>query len=328
MDRSKMQRAQAPASVFNGNFEFGDFFANEIPGWERHGGGGSGNLDTSGGNGYLQLNRNDDQRKHNALYVPSTVTGIRFDYWIYDNDEFNSNDVLEVLFGSEVIESISLAEETSGFVRNHHVPLTRTQVGSVNELEFRLGGQGGIDSGVRIDNVRLDGVVPGRIIAIEIVHPAIINGTNDSSYDFDQNGTVNTADGVHFVNSCLDSYLGDADLDRDFDTADLVSVLQAGKYEQGVAASWNQGDWNFDGFFNTADFVDALQQGAYEIGPRPRIPESEAIATRIADSTAEPAVSQSLAENRSFLIDAAFAVATAQTEDGDKVWHPRRAFVT
>ncbi len=327
MDRSQMQRPQAPASVFNGDFEFGDVLLNEIPGWERHGGGGSGNLDTSGGNGYLQLNRNDDQRKHNALYVPSTVTGIRFDYWIHDNDEFNSNDVLEVLFGSEVLETISLAEETNGYVRNHLIPLTSTQVGSVSELEFRLGGPGAIDSGVRIDNVHLDGIVPGQMIAIQTVHPTILSGRNDPSFDFDQNGTVDSADGIHFINSCLDSYLGDADLDRDFDTADLVAVLQSGRYEQKIAATWTQGDWNFDGFFDTADFVAALQQGAYETGPRPRVPEAAALAARIADSTAHTPAHQAPAKNRSFLTDAAFAVATAQSADGDHVWHPRRAFV-
>ena len=53
---------------------------------------------------------------------------------------------------------------------------------------------------------------------------------------------------------------GDADGNGSFDTADLVRVLQSGRYEDGENdnADWTQGDWNGDGDFGTADIVSAL----------------------------------------------------------------------
>jgi hypothetical protein len=58
--------------------------------------------------------------------------------------------------------------------------------------------------------------------------------------------------------------LGDANLDGVFNTADLVQILQAGKYELDLQAGWAEGDWNRDRRFNTNDFVVALQAGGYE----------------------------------------------------------------
>jgi ELWxxDGT repeat protein len=60
---------------------------------------------------------------------------------------------------------------------------------------------------------------------------------------------------------------GDANFDRLFDTSDLVSVFQRGKYETNSPATWSDGDWNCDGLFGTADLVAAFQRGWYESGP-------------------------------------------------------------
>ena len=46
----------------------------------------------------------------------------------------------------------------------------------------------------------------------------------------------------------------------------LTSVLQAGKYLTGQAATWSEGDWNEDGGFDSRDIVTALAGGRYE-GP-------------------------------------------------------------
>ena len=59
---------------------------------------------------------------------------------------------------------------------------------------------------------------------------------------------------------------GDANLDRFFDTRDLVQVLTVGKYETGQLAGWTEGDWDDDGLFDTNDLVVALQTGTYEQG--------------------------------------------------------------
>jgi hypothetical protein len=62
---------------------------------------------------------------------------------------------------------------------------------------------------------------------------------------------------------------GDANLDREFNSTDLVTVFAAGRYEDGIAgnATWAQGDWNCDGDFESGDLVLAFSTGAYEQGP-------------------------------------------------------------
>lgn len=62
------------------------------------------------------------------------------------------------------------------------------------------------------------------------------------------------------------AFVGDSNLDGNFDTGDLVQVLQSGKYETSEPASWTEGDWNLDGAFSTGDLVTALQTGRYERG--------------------------------------------------------------
>ena len=56
---------------------------------------------------------------------------------------------------------------------------------------------------------------------------------------------------------------GDANEDGRFDQADIVLVLQTGKYTTGQTASWADGDWNGDGLFNQLDIVLVLQTGDF-----------------------------------------------------------------
>jgi hypothetical protein len=72
---------------------------------------------------------------------------------------------------------------------------------------------------------------------------------------------------------------GDADMDFDFDTLDLVQVQIANKYLTGAAATWGEGDWNGapggepgnppagDGVFDPLDIITALTAGKYLTGP-------------------------------------------------------------
>lgn len=92
---------------------------------------------------------------------------------------------------------------------------------------------------------------------------------------------------------------GDANLDGEFNSADLVRVFSAGTYERSQAATWITGDWNCgsrgslfappvcDGRFDSADIVAAWQTGLYEQGsylPRPAagVPEPGGAALMIA----------------------------------------------
>jgi hypothetical protein len=71
-----------------------------------------------------------------------------------------------------------------------------------------------------------------------------------------------------WVNEIRRTYFGDANLDGEFSSSDLVAVFQAGQYETGQPAGWGNGDWNGDGLFNSSDFVTAFDAGGYEKGPR------------------------------------------------------------
>ena len=67
-----------------------------------------------------------------------------------------------------------------------------------------------------------------------------------------------------WVHSLAETHFGDANLDGEFNSHDLLRVLQAGKFELGLRAGWAEGDWNGDGQFNSFDVVAALGDGGYQ----------------------------------------------------------------
>ncbi len=91
----------------------------------------------------------------------------------------------------------------------------------------------------------------------------------DLSYDLNEDGVVNTADRIAWVNGLKNTWMGDADLNGVFDSSDLVKVFSAAKYESGQAATWDQGDWDGDMTFNSGDLVAAFSNAGYDAGERP-----------------------------------------------------------
>jgi hypothetical protein len=89
---------------------------------------------------------------------------------------------------------------------------------------------------------------------------------------FDVNGDSRTdlEDHSYWVTSLKKSWLGDSNLDGEYNSSDIVTVFQSGQYEDDVNrnASWATGDWNADGDFTTSDLALAFQDGGYEKGPR------------------------------------------------------------
>ena len=68
-----------------------------------------------------------------------------------------------------------------------------------------------------------------------------------------------------WVGDLFNSWIGDANLDGEFNSGDLVVVLSAGTYEADVDAVWSTGDFNGDGRANSSDLVAALSDGGYEL---------------------------------------------------------------
>ena len=96
------------------------------------------------------------------------------------------------------------------------------------------------------------------------------NVTHPEGYDLTGDGLVNSADVKEWIRAedIFYSWLGDANLDGEFNSIDVIDVLAELTYENGAPAVWTSGDWNGDGFFTSDDTIEALADNGYEKGPR------------------------------------------------------------
>ena len=97
------------------------------------------------------------------------------------------------------------------------------------------------------------------------------SGDDDPAFDVNSDGAVNSKDVAFWARELANTWIGDSNLDLEFNSGDLVQVFSAGKYEQLVEAVWAEGDWNGDGRFDSGDLVEAFVGGGYEKGPRPAL---------------------------------------------------------
>lgn len=116
---------------------------------------------------------------------------------------------------------------------------------------------------------------------IDALRDEIRAGTNASQFDINTDGIVNFSDLIQLVENPdkIGSFIGDSNLDGEFNSTDFVVVFTANQYEDAIAgnSTWATGDWNADGDFNSSDFVAAFTSGGYEKGPRaPAVPEPSA----------------------------------------------------
>jgi hypothetical protein len=93
-------------------------------------------------------------------------------------------------------------------------------------------------------------------------------GNHPAGYDLTSDSLVNVDDINVWIKDLANSWVGDANLDGQFNSSDLVTVLASGTYEADVASVWSTGDFNGDGRTNSTDLVAALADGGYEAGPR------------------------------------------------------------
>lgn len=105
---------------------------------------------------------------------------------------------------------------------------------------------------------------------IDLLTSAVNSGSNDPNFDVDGDGAVAGADRVMWVNELKNTYMGDSNLDGQFDSGDLVFTFTAGQYEdaEDMNSTWATGDWDGNGDFDSADFVTAFSAGGYDQGPR------------------------------------------------------------
>ncbi len=111
-----------------------------------------------------------------------------------------------------------------------------------------------------------------------------IDSTRADPVDFNLDGVINSEDRAFWVSHFAQSFFGDANLDGEFNSGDLVDVFAAGHYEDDLIGNsgWASGDWTGDGEFDTSDLVRAFQDGGYEQGPQSAIqavPEPTSLVT-------------------------------------------------
>ena len=115
---------------------------------------------------------------------------------------------------------------------------------------------------------------------INLLTNAIASGSEDLMFDVNGDLEVNSVDLTWWVKDLKRTWFGDANLDNEFDSGDLIAVFSAGKYEKDLPAVWTEGDWDADGRFASGDLVKALGDGGYEAGARvavAAVPEPAAI---------------------------------------------------
>jgi hypothetical protein len=96
-------------------------------------------------------------------------------------------------------------------------------------------------------------------------------GQNPPAYDLNADNAVNASDVTVWVKQLFGTWIGDANLDKEFNSGDLVQVLASGLYEVDSDSKWSTGDFNGDGRSNSGDLVAALADGGYEQGPVPAV---------------------------------------------------------
>ncbi|MCA9167894.1 MAG: PEP-CTERM sorting domain-containing protein [Planctomycetales bacterium] len=91
-----------------------------------------------------------------------------------------------------------------------------------------------------------------------------------SAADVNGDRVVDSRDVAFWIYDLKSTYFGDANLDGEFASSDLILVFESGEYEDRITgnSTWSTGDWNGDGDFTTSDLVVAFQDGGYEQGPR------------------------------------------------------------
>jgi hypothetical protein len=116
---------------------------------------------------------------------------------------------------------------------------------------------------------------------IDLLAAAIRDISIDPQFDVNGDGWITTADHTSWVTDVRKTWIGDANLDGEFNSTDLIDALAAGSYEVDVVAGWASGDFDGSGRFDSSDLIEALADGGYEQGPLPAVaavPEPEACA--------------------------------------------------
>ena len=105
----------------------------------------------------------------------------------------------------------------------------------------------------------------GKLDADDIDAICPLINANANVADLNNDDSIDNKDFVYLVRDLIGSDFGDANLDGQFDSSDLVQIFVAGEYDDGVSGNsgWAEGDWTCDGEFDSSDLVAAFLSGSY-----------------------------------------------------------------
>ena len=89
----------------------------------------------------------------------------------------------------------------------------------------------------------------------------IVRGDHPSAYDLNGDTLVDWDDRQMWVHQLKNTWIGDANLDLEFDSSDLIQIFAGGKYETNETATWEQGDFTGDTKFDSKDLVAVFVYG-------------------------------------------------------------------
>ena len=233
----------------------------------------------------------DARANHISVHWDGAIVGkaVRLDPAVFDlvNGQWNDVTVLaeEVEGGMNVTVAIVDADG------NAFLPFSDYFVEGASFPEgarAAFGGRtGGSTSTQRIDDVYITwtgGVGPrgdyngnGQLDAGDLDMQALqMESANPdlAKYDENDDGAVDFADREVWVNDLKNTWIGDANLNGEFNSGDMVQVFARGMYETGNPAGWEDGDFNGDTVFGSGDMVAAFVGGGYEQGLKPNGPNA------------------------------------------------------
>ncbi len=188
------------------------------------------------------------------------------------------------------------------------IAIPRESIGNPEEFDFLLFANNFCCDFQEPDDVYPDEALglEGHVFTYELgpVPPSVLRGDFDSSgvldvpdvnllsaeiradapqlsFDLNDDQAVNGTDLTIWVHDLKGTWFGDANLDGEFNSGDLVGLFAAGEYEDAIPmnSTWSTGDFDADGDFGSGDLVAAFADGGYEQGPRPdnnAVPEPSA----------------------------------------------------
>jgi hypothetical protein len=109
-----------------------------------------------------------------------------------------------------------------------------------------------IGSGAPDGDINGDGAVD--VADLDELTAAVAAGSNDTLFDMDRSGTVDSDDRAFWLTDIKETFFGDVNLDQIVDAADLNTIGL--NWQSTTATSWSQGDFNGDGNVNASDLND------------------------------------------------------------------------